>query len=98
MPPTDEPARDRATELALQQAQIDVLSAKLSKAERAVAQARTPAAAADAHRGADALLQELEAAEDTLRLLEHATTGSAKKAPLKGLTQPFEQGHLFSIG
>ena len=98
MPPTDETARDRATELAMQQAQIDVLSAKLSKAERAVAQARTPAAAADAHRRADALLLELEAAEDTLRVLEQTTTRSAEKAPSKGLAPPFEQGHLFSTG
>ena len=96
MPPTDEPARDRATELALQQARIDVLSAKLSKAERAVAQARTPAAAADAHRRADALLLELEAAEDTLRVLEQ-TTRSAAKDPSKSLAPAFEQGHLFSV-
>ena len=97
MPPTDETARDRATELAWQQTQIDVLSAKLHKAERAVAQARTPAAAADAHRRADAILLELEAVEDTLRVLEQ-TTRSAVKAPPTGLAPPFEQGHLFNTG
>jgi hypothetical protein len=95
MPPTHAPAHDQETELAIQQAQIDVLSTKLNNAERAVAQARTPAAADDAHRRADALLLELEAAEDTLRFLEQTTTRSATTAPPKELAPSCEQRHLF---
>lgn len=98
MPSTEEPTHDRFAELAWQQSRVDVLASKLAQAERVVGQARTAAASADAHRRADALLLELEAAENDLRTLEELVPRERPVRHARPSPPPADQGHLFDVG
>ena len=85
-----------------QQAQL-VTAAEdaLYRAERAVSQARTPSAAVDAHRRADAALIEVELAEAKLRGLTCQRTARADlSTPRKRQARPIvvDQAKLFDVG
>ena len=88
---------------AQRQARVDDLSSQLQRAERAVSRATSADAAAVAHRRADALLLELEAAEDGLRSVIRP---SVSEAPIlvaaqrrRGKTSPpAGQMGLFNVG
>ena len=95
----DQLATDREAREAWLRAEVDVLTSKLARAERAVGHACTETAAVAAHRLADHLLLELEAAEDGLRAAEqqgsHASTGAPKRMLRAHKAQ--EQGQLFDM-